>query len=135
MDMNKNWEDLKIFLKVAESGSLNKAAKELNIGQPTISRRIAELEYEIGEKLFIRKNDGVVLTSKGQKLLPSVQGMAAQAAIPSVQGMAAWAHQVEIDSKSDENVKSGVVKITAPPGIAFDYLVSFSKRMKKKYPS
>ena len=57
------WHDLQIFLAVAESGSLSAAAKRLRVTQPTVSRRVAALEAELGEQLFVRTVDGVSITN------------------------------------------------------------------------
>jgi len=74
--MHFRWDDLKLFLAVHEQGSLSGAARVLKLGQPTLSRRIAELEEATGEALFERKSHGAVLTAAGQKLLPAAQSMA-----------------------------------------------------------
>src|SRR5262245_53126473 len=42
--MDVPWEDLQLFLAIAESGSLSAASRQLRVGQPTISRRLADLE-------------------------------------------------------------------------------------------
>lgn len=74
--MHLRWDDLKLFLAVHEQGSLSGAARTLKLGQPTLSRRIAELEEAVGEALFDRKKQGASLTAAGQKLLPATQSMA-----------------------------------------------------------
>ena len=51
--MDIAWEDMRLFLAVAETGSFSSAAKRLQLGQPTVSRRLADLEYVLGYKLFI----------------------------------------------------------------------------------
>lgn len=56
---------MKYFLKIAESGSMTKAAKELHITQPTLSRQIRELEDSLGTPLFSRENKRMTLTSAG----------------------------------------------------------------------
>jgi DNA-binding transcriptional LysR family regulator len=38
------WDDVRLFLAIAETGSLSRAAKRLRVGQPTMSRRLADLE-------------------------------------------------------------------------------------------
>ncbi|MDB5911686.1 MAG: LysR family transcriptional regulator [Ramlibacter sp.] len=56
---------LEYFLRVAEKGSINKAAADLNVSQPALSRHIAALEHEMRGKLFTRTREGVVLTDAG----------------------------------------------------------------------
>lgn len=57
---------LKIFLTVAKSGSFSKAAANLAIAQPILSRQIRALESELGIELFYRNGRGVVLTEAGR---------------------------------------------------------------------
>ena len=64
-----NWDDLKIFLAVAEAPSMRLAAKQLKISHSTVSRRTESLEIDLGVKLFDRRTDGLRLTESGQELL------------------------------------------------------------------
>lgn len=59
-----------IFLKVAETGSISRAAEILQYTQSGVSHIIQGLEAEFGIKLFIRKRNGVELTDNGRKILP-----------------------------------------------------------------
>jgi len=59
---------LEYMLRVAELGSINKAALDLNLSQPTLSRHIAALEKLMGAKLFVRTQGGVTLTEAGKLL-------------------------------------------------------------------
>lgn len=59
---------LKNFMKIAEQGSICKAAESLHISQPPLSRQLKSLEDELGAKLFERSPKGVKLTEKGQLL-------------------------------------------------------------------
>jgi LysR family transcriptional regulator, nitrogen assimilation regulatory protein len=63
-------KSLRFFVKVADHGSLSKAAKSLNMVQPALSHQIGNLERELGVSLFSRKAHGVVLTEAGQSLMP-----------------------------------------------------------------
>ena len=59
---------LKNFMKIAEYGSICRAAESLHIAQPPLSRQLKVLEDELGTKLFERSSKGVKLTEKGQLL-------------------------------------------------------------------
>jgi len=62
-------EKVECFLQVAEFGSINRAAIELDMTQPALSRRIAALEHELGVRLLNRDAHGVKLTDAGEKLV------------------------------------------------------------------
>jgi DNA-binding transcriptional LysR family regulator len=116
------WDDLRIFLAVADAGSLSGAARRLKVSQPTLSRRIAEVEYGLGEALFVRKSQGISLTKTGKRLLPAAQGMAQ------------WATEANRSLDAKDSPVSGRVRITAAPSFAFDFLAPISEKLKKKHP-
>lgn len=120
--MQIKWDDMRLFLAVHEAGSLSGAARKLKLGQPTLSRRIAEMEQLIGEPLFLRRNQGVALTPTGYKLIPSAQRMAEWAAEA--------AHSLVIHASSP----AGRVRIAAPPGVANDFLAPFVFDFREQYP-
>ena len=64
-----DWDDLKIFLAVARAGSLSAAAREVELTQPTVGRRITALESQLGAKLFVHHAEGRRLTRTGQRIL------------------------------------------------------------------
>ena len=65
----------RIFLQIAQAGSLTRAALELGSAQSLISRQLAALEAECGARLFQRTGRGVVLSEFGERVLPRVQAM------------------------------------------------------------
>lgn len=71
-------KQLEYFRHVAELGSFTNAAAFLSVGQPTLSRQIAELETEFGQHLFDRNGRGVVLTQAGSQLLEHTRGILMQ---------------------------------------------------------
>jgi LysR family nitrogen assimilation transcriptional regulator len=71
-------KQLEYFRHVAELGSFTNAAAFLAVGQPTLSRQIAELESEFGQDLFDRNGRGVVLTHAGSQLLEHTRGILMQ---------------------------------------------------------
>jgi LysR family transcriptional regulator, nitrogen assimilation regulatory protein len=71
-------KQLEYFRHVAELGSFTNAAAFLSVGQPTLSRQIADLELEFGQDLFDRNGRGVVLTQAGSQLLEHTRGILLQ---------------------------------------------------------
>lgn len=61
---------LQIFIIAAETQNFSLAAKKLNLSQPSITQNIQSLESQIGEQLFTRSGNKVVLTPSGEALLP-----------------------------------------------------------------
>lgn len=61
---------LTAFLAVAESGSFSTAAERLFVTQPAVSKRIAQLEQQLGTRLFDRVGRRIRLTEAGEALLP-----------------------------------------------------------------
>ncbi|WP_432767958.1 MAG: LysR family transcriptional regulator [Sphingopyxis sp.] len=64
-----DWNDLKAFLAVAESGSTLSAAQALRVSQTTVARRIAALEEATGLNLFERRQAGYALTPVGEAMV------------------------------------------------------------------
>lgn len=73
-----NLMHLKYMLAVAETGSINKAAEKLYVGQPNLSRAIRELENSLGGPLFDRSAKGMVLTPEGEIFLKYARGILKQ---------------------------------------------------------
>ncbi len=71
--MNQNLSSYWIFYVVANTGNISRAAKELFISQPAISKSIQKLEESLGCKLFARSSRGVILTEEGALLYDHVK--------------------------------------------------------------
>ncbi len=63
-----NWDDLKYFLAICQSGSVRAAAIELGVNHATVSRRIKHFEEALGEQLFERTVKGYVKTPVGEEI-------------------------------------------------------------------
>ncbi|MBK7858674.1 MAG: LysR family transcriptional regulator [Archangiaceae bacterium] len=120
--MDIAWEDLKLFLAVAETGSFSSAAKRLKLGQPTVSRRLADLEYALGYKLFNRTASGAAPTAAAARLLEPARKMAE------------WAGEVQRAAAASDREPQGTVRVAAPPGVAFDFVAPFAAHLRKKLP-
>nr|MDJ0896889.1 LysR family transcriptional regulator [Alphaproteobacteria bacterium] len=70
-----DWDNLRVFLALAEEGSLTAAAKRLRVSHPTIARRIKQLEDEFGARLFDRLPDRFQPTDSALELLHDVKEM------------------------------------------------------------
>ena len=75
LNMDANWDDLRVFLTLAREGTLTTAAKALGVSHPTVSRRVQALEQQIGARLFERLPDRFVPTSAGEELLADTEAM------------------------------------------------------------
>lgn len=62
-------QQLKYALTISDCGSMNEAAKQLFISQPSLSETMKELETEIGLDIFLRSNRGIVITPEGEEFL------------------------------------------------------------------
>jgi DNA-binding transcriptional LysR family regulator len=120
--MHIPWSEVQLFLAVSEAGSVSGAAKVLQVTQPTVSRRLAELEADLGEPLFTRRVDGTSLTSFGERLLEPARRMAD------------CAGEVQRVASGAEANPRGVVRITAPPGVAFLFLAPFAAHLRAVLP-
>lgn len=120
--MKINFELYKVFVTVADSGSLTKAAKELFLSQPAISKSIKQLEEQLGGKLFNRTTKGMELTKEGKMVYRYVK----QAT--DLIDMAEYRHS------RLKNISTGLVNIGASDTICKGYLLPIIKRYHKLYP-
>ena len=74
-----DWDLCKTFVAVAETGSFTGAARRLHSSHPTVSRKIAALEAQLGTRLVARAADGLALTADGRILREHAEAMAAAA--------------------------------------------------------
>lgn len=69
--MSFPWDDLRIFLEIARTGSLNGAARALGVNHSTVFRRINAFEERLGVRLFERLPTGYALTLAGEEMQAS----------------------------------------------------------------
>lgn len=69
------WSDVRIFLAIARAGTLGGAARVIGQTQPTMGRRLRALEDAVGQPLFHRTSDGLVLTDEGSAALVHAERM------------------------------------------------------------
>lgn len=121
MNNYDNLSRYKIFLSVAECGSISKSAEQLYISQPAVSMSIKKLEENLGISLFVRKTRGVTLTENGKFLYESVK------------------QALNMLSDTEENLKhlksTGRLRIAASNVLCKYFLIPYLKEFTRKYPS
>lgn len=113
-----NWDLFRLFSVVARVGSVNRAARELGISQPTLSRRLKELERYINAPLFFRASSGVKLTQEGEHLQRSAADL--------LQAFEAF----QRDLRSRVGERSSVVRISATEGLTKHWLLPRVKKLR-----
>lgn len=76
-----DWDDVKVFLAVAQAGSLAAGARRLRLSQATVWRRIRALDEALGARLFERRPNGYVLSAQGTTFLRALDGIDSRIAI------------------------------------------------------
>lgn len=74
-----DWDDIRVFVEVAEARSLTLAARHTGLSQPTISRRLKTIEDAVGGALFERFPNRIELTALGKELMGPALAMKAEA--------------------------------------------------------
>ncbi|MCF6179820.1 MAG: LysR family transcriptional regulator [Geopsychrobacter sp.] len=78
--MSMTFRQLEVFVAVAKTGNVTRAAEVLRISQSAVSMSLAELERLLGEKFFDRRGKRLVMNDQGRALIPKAVGVLAQAA-------------------------------------------------------
>ncbi len=107
------------FLRVAELGSINRAAADLNLSQPALSRHIARLEHELACELFVRSQGGVSLTDAGQLLADRARPLLRQFTVLKQQ----------VGDKA-----AGQLSVGIPPSWQRIFTSAFVKNLATQYP-
>lgn len=115
------WDDARVFLAIARSGSLSGAAASLGNGLATVSRRIERLEAALGLALFSRHQNGYRLTDDGAALLERAEALE-QAAEAFAEGSAA---QTEI---------AGRVRLATAETLANHLIIPALPKLTDQYP-
>ncbi len=113
---------LNYFLAVAREENFTKAARQLHLTQPTLSRQIADLEQELGVKLFVRSNHNIVLTEDGMILKRRAQEILS------------LADKTKRDFMQKEEALSGTISIGSGEFLSTRYLTNCIAEFRKKHP-
>lgn len=117
-----NWNDLPLFLAIAEHGSLAGAARALGVNHSTVFRRLQALEDGLGVALFERVAGGYRLTEAGADALPQ-----AEVASDAVNGL------LRLSSGRDAAL-SGRVRLATAPDLAVELVPRALLRLATRHP-
>jgi len=117
-----NWDDLRVFLAVAENSSLAGAARQLKINHSTAFRRLNKLEAALAVRLFDRLAEGYLLTPAGERLLLHARDV--ESAV----------HRIGLEVAGQDLAPTGKVRVTAAANIARSLLPPVVKSLRAQYP-
>src|SRR5258708_9572929 len=117
-----DWEDIRHFLAVAQSGTLSGAARNLQVDHATVSRRLAALEAALDVRLVDRLPRSCRLTTVGRRV------------VERAKEMEAGAHGIARLAKAAHAPLVGRVTLSAPPVLVAHLLVEHLARFRAEYP-
>ena len=123
LDVAADLHKWRIFLAIAELGSLTRAALFLDSNQSLLSRQLNAMERECGARLFNRTGRGVELSEMGQRIFPYVKALLADA------------EQLESEIHGQALEPAGRVTLGTLPSIGHHLVSSLYTRLREHYPS
>ena len=118
---NTDWDELKLFLQVARAQSFSAAADNGSVSQSTMSRRVQNLERELGVDLFHRTVQGIMLTPTAEAILKLVTEI--ESRVKLIEARAA-----------QEKALSGDIRLAVSDGIGGYWLPPRMKEFHRRYP-
>ncbi|MBD2838847.1 LysR family transcriptional regulator [Pseudomonas sp. JM0905a] len=115
--------NLESFVRSAECGSFSAAARRLGLTPAAISRNVAQLETNLGVRLFQRSTRRLTLTEAGERFLGNVGG-----GLESIQAAIA-------DLTSSAGQPAGLLRVSAAPAFGRDYLLPLMPDFLARYPA
>jgi LysR family nitrogen assimilation transcriptional regulator len=115
--------DLRYFVHIAELGNITRAAQQLRVAQPSLTRHIQNLEADLGVAVFTRVNRGVQLTEAGRRLLDRASRILRDVDLT----------RREVGAQRD--VPSGRIALGIPPTLCPVLLPALIARMRRDYPA
>lgn len=120
--MNISLRQLRAFLAVSRERHFRRAANQVHLTQPAVSRHIAELEAELGVRLFDRNTREVVPTEAGRYLYHAVERV-----LDELEGVLAYVH-------SEGESRRGTVRVAAGPTPSAELLPQCIAECARDYP-
>src|SRR5580698_3277850 len=122
MSMNISLRQLRAFLAVARQRHFRRAADNLHLSQPAVSRHVAELESELGVRLFDRNTREVVPTEAGRYLESAIERV-----LDELEGVLEHVH-------SEGERKRGKVRVAAVPTLSASLMPACIADCARDYP-
>ena len=117
-----DWEDLRVLVELARHDSLSATARALGVTHVTVSRRIANLELDLGQLLFLRESGRYVLTAAGKQILELASPMSRSA-------------DAIVRAASGSHAKlSGPVRITATEAVGAYIVMPALRELRTRFP-
>lgn len=117
-----DWDDIRVFVILARTGSVRGAAARLGVSHSTVSRRIERLEGALSVKLFNRLPEGYALTAEGERFLERAELVESQV------------HRLELDVEGRDARLSGWIRVTMPGVMASHLLMPALLEFRQLYP-
>lgn len=114
--------DLRYFVSIAETGSFTKSALQNNIAQSALSRRVRDVETELGVQLFYRNGRGVLLTEVGETFLARARGILADM------------ESLRQEMTRTSGVLDGTVTLAVPPSVGLILLAPLLSQVRADHP-
>ena len=116
-------KNLRYFLAVAREENMSKAAEQLHVSQPPLSKTLKALEKELGKKLFIRHSFSISLTDEGMLLRDRAQDLVAMS------------DKIEQEFNSLDDITGGDIYFGLAESYQIRYLARAIYKLKEKYPN
>lgn len=117
------WAELRVFLAVAKARSFNRAAEDLRMSQPTVSRQVRRLQDVLGIKLVMPTQAGIRLTEKGEELAKSLHDLDQRL------------FDISSELSAEARMAQGTVRLAATGGLAGYFLAPSMAGFSDDYPN
>lgn len=115
-------DEMRLLVLVVEAGSLSKAARLRNVAVSSVTRKIDQLEAELGVKLLRRNSRSMMLTDAGQQFIVSVRHILREL------------DDVKVALADSQTNLSGILTVTAPSSFGRRHVLQAATRFMKLYP-
>lgn len=116
------WTEIELFVQVAESGSLTRAAEQLNLSNASASRHLAALEDRLGARLVERNTRRLYLTDTGQAFFERARHILGEL------------REAESDVNAAALTPTGVLRVTASLSFAMHHIAPLLRGFTERYP-